>query len=31
MKKLLLSSNGAFTIEKGFKLLFDDISKIKLV
>jgi dipeptidase E len=30
MKKLLLSSNGIFAIEKGFKLLFDDISKIKL-
>jgi len=30
MKKLLLSSNGAFVIEKGLKLLFDDVSKIKL-
>lgn len=28
--KLLLSSNGGFVIEKGLKLLFDDISKIKL-
>jgi len=30
MKKLLLSSNGSFVIEKGLKLLFEDISKIKL-
>ena len=30
MKKLLLSSNGGFVIEKGMKLLFDDVSKIKL-
>lgn len=30
MKKLLLSSNGGFVFEKGFGLLFDDISKIKL-
>ncbi len=28
--KLLLSSNGGFVIERGLKLLFDDISKIKL-
>lgn len=28
--KLLLSSNGSFVIEKGLRLLFDDISKIKL-
>jgi len=30
MGKLLLSSNGSFVIEKGLRLLFDDISKIKL-
>ncbi len=30
MSKLLLSSNGSFVIEKGLKLLFDDVSKIKL-
>jgi len=30
MKKLLLSSNGRFVIEKGIKLFFDDVSKIKL-
>ncbi len=30
MKKLLLSSNGSFVIEEGFKLLFEDVSKIKL-
>ncbi|MFA5994156.1 MAG: Type 1 glutamine amidotransferase-like domain-containing protein [Parcubacteria group bacterium] len=30
MRKLLLSSNGSFIIEKGLKLLFDDISKIRL-
>jgi dipeptidase E len=30
MKRLLLSSNGSFVIEKGLRLLFDDISKIKL-
>lgn len=30
MRKLLLSSNGSFVIEKGLRLLFDDISKIKL-
>ncbi|MFA5994584.1 MAG: Type 1 glutamine amidotransferase-like domain-containing protein, partial [Parcubacteria group bacterium] len=30
IKKLLLSSNGSFVIEKGLKLLFDDISKIRL-
>ena len=28
--KLLLSSNGSFVIEEGLKLLFDNISKIKL-
>lgn len=28
--KLLLSSNGSFVIEKGLKLLFEDVSKIKL-
>lgn len=31
MKKLLLSSNGKFVIEKGIKLFFEDTSKIKLV
>lgn len=30
MKKLLLSSYANFVIEKGLKLLFDDVSKIKL-
>jgi dipeptidase E len=30
MKKLLLSSNGQFVIEKGIKLFFEDASKIKL-
>jgi len=30
MRKLLLSSNGSFVIEKGLSLLFDDISNIKL-
>ena len=30
MKRLLLSSNGGFVIEKGLKLLFDDVSQIKL-
>lgn len=30
MKKLLLSSNGQFVIEKGIRLFFDDVSKIKL-
>ena len=30
MKKLLLSSNGTFAIEKGIKLFFEDVSKIKL-
>lgn len=30
MKKLLLSSNGGFVIEKGLKLLFNDISKVEL-
>lgn len=30
MRRLLLSSNGSFVIEKGLRLLFDDISKIKL-
>lgn len=30
MRKLLLSSNGSYVIEKGLKLLFDDISKIKM-
>lgn len=30
MKKLLLSSNGQFVIEKGIELFFDDVSKIKL-
>jgi len=30
MRKLLLSSNGSFVIKEGFRLLFEDISKIKL-
>ncbi|HRZ34029.1 MAG TPA: Type 1 glutamine amidotransferase-like domain-containing protein [Candidatus Moranbacteria bacterium] len=30
MRKLLLSSNSDFVIEKGLRLLFDDISKIKM-
>jgi dipeptidase E len=30
MKRLLLSSNGGFVVEKGFSLLFKDISKIRL-
>lgn len=30
MKKLLLSSNGAFVIEKGIRLFFDDVSKVKM-
>lgn len=30
MKKLLLSSNGTFVIEKGIKLFFKDIAEVKL-
>lgn len=30
MKKLLLSSDGKFAIEKGIKLFFEDVSKVKL-
>lgn len=30
MKKLLLSSDGSFVIEKGIRLFFEDVSKIKL-
>lgn len=31
MKTLLLASNGSYAIEKGMKLLFPDVSRIKLV
>jgi dipeptidase E len=30
MKRLLLASNGAFVVKKGFELFFDDLSKIRL-
>jgi len=30
MKTLLLASNGRYVIEKGMKLLFPDVSRIKL-
>lgn len=30
MNKLFLSSNGSFVIEKGLKLLFEDVSKMRL-
>lgn len=30
MKRFLLSSNGKFVIEKGIRLLFDDVSKMRL-